>query len=126
MARTITPFLMFDGVAEQAMNLYVSLFEGAAIISTDRYESGAIRRAVFELCGRRLFCADSPIRHDFSFTPSLSLFVECASVHELDNAFARLSDDGRVLMPAGDYGFSKRFAWTDDRFGVSWQLNFSD
>ena len=59
----------------------------------------------------------------FTFTPAISLFVECEDEAELDTAFARLSDGGAALMPPGDYGFSRKFAWLADRFGVSWQLN---
>ena len=70
-------------------------------------------------------CIDSPIKHAFTFTPSFSLFVECESEAELDAAFARLSDGGSVLMPPGNYGFSTKFAWVNDRFGVSWQLNWT-
>ncbi len=53
----------------------------------------------------------------------MSLFVECESEAELDEAFARISDGGKVMMPPGNYGFSTKFAWVGDRFGVSWQLN---
>ena len=68
-------------------------------------------------------CIDSPIKHGFTFTPSMSLFVECEDEAEMDAAFARLSQGGAVLMPPGNYGFSTKFVWLNDRFGVSWQLN---
>ena len=55
----------------------------------------------------------------------MSLFVECESEAELDAAFERLSHDGQVFMPLDDYGFSKKFGWLQDRFGVSWQLNLT-
>ena len=55
----------------------------------------------------------------------MSLFVECESEDELRGAFARLSEGGSVLMPAGNHGFSTLFAWVSDRFGVSWQLNLA-
>ncbi len=57
------------------------------------------------------------------FTPATSLFVDCASEAELDALFARLPDGGEVLMAPANYGFSRKFAWVSDRFGVSWQLN---
>ncbi|WP_219999912.1 VOC family protein [Halomonas sp. LBP4] len=60
-----------------------------------------------------------------TFTPSMSLFVESESEAELDEAFAQLSSGGEVLMPPDDYGFSARFTWLNDRFGVSWQLNLT-
>ena len=63
------------------------------------------------------------MKHDFTFTPAMSLFVDCDNTEELERAFAALSEGGKVFMPLDDYGFSKRFGWCSDRFGVSWQLN---
>lgn len=129
MARDITTHLMFDGVAEEAMALYVSLFPDSEVVETDRYGSGeagaegSVRLARFTIAGRRFQCIDSPMKHDFSFTPSMSLFVDCENEDELKSAFDRLATDGEVLMPLDNYGFSTRFGWVNDRFGVSWQLN---
>ena len=53
----------------------------------------------------------------------MSLFVECADEAEMGAAFQRLSAGGAVLIPPGNYGFSAKFSWVQDRFGVSWQLN---
>jgi len=53
----------------------------------------------------------------------LSMHVTCASEAEIDARFARLSDGGAVLMPLGEYPFSRRYGWVQDRFGVSWQLS---
>ena len=86
---------------------------------------GSVKRADFVLAGREFLCIDSPVKHAFTFTPSMSLFVECESEAELESAFARLSDGGRVLMPLDNYGFSTRFGWLTDRFEVSWQLNLT-
>ena len=66
---------------------------------------------------------DSPPVHDFDFTPSISLFVDFESDETLETAFAKLSETGKIMMPLDDYGFSKRFGWLSDKFGVSWQLN---
>jgi predicted 3-demethylubiquinone-9 3-methyltransferase (glyoxalase superfamily) len=121
---------MFDGKAEEAMTFYVSLFRGE-VTRVEKYGPGApgregsVKKADFTLAGHRLACIDSPIRHPFTFTPSMSLFVECADESELDRAFAALSEGGAVLMPPGDYGFSAKFTWVNDRFGVSWQLNLA-
>ena len=71
-------------------------------------------------------CSDSPVKHNFSFTPANSIFVECDTAEELDRAFGILSDGGQVLMPVDNYGFSQRFGWLNDQFGVSWQLNLAD
>ncbi len=79
--------------------------------------------ASFSIAGQIFRCIDSHVSHGFTFTPSFSIFVECESEAELDRAFAALSEGGGVMMPPGNYGFSSKFAWLADRFGVSWQLN---
>lgn len=61
--------------------------------------------------------------HKFSFTPAISIYVTCESEDEINNLYQKLSDGGQVMMPIDDYGFSKKFGWTADKFGVSWQLN---
>jgi predicted 3-demethylubiquinone-9 3-methyltransferase (glyoxalase superfamily) len=130
MPRSVVTQLMFEGRAEEAMTLYVALF-GGSVTAVEKYgpgehgKEGTIKRAEFAVGGHRLACIDSPAPHAFTFTPSASLFVECADEAELDRAFATLSDGGAVLMPTGNYGFSKKFAWVSDRFGVSWQLNLA-
>ncbi len=129
MAHTVTPFLMFDGVAENAMRFYVSLFNDSEITRLERYgrqeqgREGSIKRADFLLGRQRFMCMDSPVKHAFSFTPSMSIFIECETEAELEQVYKQLSDGGEVLMPLDDYGLSKRFGWLNDRFGVSWQLN---
>lgn len=129
MVRRAATFLMFQhGDAEEAMRAYVALFEGARINRLERWAAGepgaegTVKLAEFELAGHRLLCSDSPVRHAFGFTPSVSLYIECDDADALDRLFAALSDGGRVLMPVDDYGFSRRFGWCDDRHGVSWQL----
>lgn len=130
MPRSVVTQLMFEGKAEEAMTLYVSLF-GGSVTSVEKYgpggpgPEGTIMRAEFTIAGHRLACIDSPAKHQFTFTPSASLFVECAAEAELDKAFATLSEGGGVLMPPNNYGFSKKFTWVSDRFGVSWQLNLA-
>ena len=129
MASAVATFLMFDGVAEEAMNFYVSLFGGSEITRIERFgpgqqgAEGTVKRADFTLAGHKLICFDSPVKHDFTFTPSISIFVECENEAELDEAFNQLSAGGGVLMPLDNYGFSAKFGWVKDRFGVSWQLN---
>ncbi|WP_432989133.1 VOC family protein [Dactylosporangium sp. CA-233914] len=125
----MSPFLMFEGNAEAAMNAYVALFDDGEVLSVVRHPegdfAGKIQLAVFRAAGQRLMCSDSAVRHGFTFTPSLSLFVECADDAELTRLFEALADGGGVLMPLNNYGFSTRFGWVNDRFGVSWQLNLA-
>jgi predicted 3-demethylubiquinone-9 3-methyltransferase (glyoxalase superfamily) len=125
----ITTFLMFTGAAEEAMNFYVSLFPNSRVVSVSRYgagepgKEGTVKQAAFELNNTRLLCIDSPVKHAFDFTPSISLFTDCDDVAQLDRLFAAFNEGGMALMPPNNYGFSQKFAWVQDRFGVSWQLN---
>lgn len=132
MKTTARPFLVFqDGVAQAALDLYFATFPDCRMVRVEHYAqgepgpTGTIKVAVFTLCGREFMCSDSPVKHKFSFTPSSSTFVEFDSVAELERVFGVLSDNGEVLMPLDNYGFSQRFGWVNDRFGVSWQLNFA-
>ena len=131
MAKSISPFLMFEGAAEAAMNFYVPLFPGSSIQSIARFgpegpgKEGSVMTGILSLNGQTIMFLDSPVKHAFTFTPAISLFVECQSVEEIDRLFAVLSDGGQVLMPLDAYPFAQRFGWTNDRFGVSWQLRFS-
>jgi predicted 3-demethylubiquinone-9 3-methyltransferase (glyoxalase superfamily) len=125
-----TPFLMFqDGHAQAALDVYLDTFADSRLSCVVRYGAGepgpegSIKFARFSLYGHEFMCSDSPIKHAFAFTPSSSILVEFESAEAVDRAFAALADDGQVLMPLDDYGFSRRFGWLNDRFGVSWQLS---
>lgn len=127
---TAKPFLMFQGGAAQAaLDLYLATFPDSRLVRVERYAAGqggpagTIKVAVFTICGREFMCSDSPVKHGFSFTPASSTFVDFDSIAELERVFAILSEGGQALMPLNNYGFSKRFGWVNDRFGVSWQLN---
>ena len=126
----VIPFLMFqDGTAEEAMNFYTSLIEDSEITTIVRYganeggDEGTIMQATFTLKGQEFMCIDSNIKHEFSFTPSFSIYITCNTEEEIRNLYQRLNEEGQSLMPLDDYGFSKKFGWLNDRFGVSWQLN---
>ncbi|WP_026585391.1 VOC family protein [Bacillus sp. J33] len=125
----VTPFLMFQGNAEEAMNYYISLIEESEIKSITRYganeagEEGSVMHAAFSLKGQEIMCIDSNVKHDFTFTPSFSLYITCDTEEEIDQLYKSLLDGGIALMPLGDYSFSKKFGWVNDKFGVSWQVN---
>lgn len=127
----ITSFLMFTGQAEEAMTFYTSLFHDSKVERIARYgpgeggPEGTVMHAVFTLNGQQLMCIDSPVQHAFTFTPSMSLWVDCTSDAEVDKLFEALSNGGQVMMPLGAYPFSERYAWLSDRFGVSWQLSYN-
>lgn len=129
MANSMVPMLMFAANADEAISFYVSLFENSGVLSMEYYGAdeqgveGSVKKASFVVAGQHLMAIDSPVKHEFGFTPAISLFVECDSSEHFHEAFAQLSEDGKVLMPADNYGFSELFAWVSDRFGVSWQLS---
>ncbi len=131
MSTNVRPFLMFEGKAEEAMNFYVSLFSGGEVLDIVRYgpgeagAEGSVKLAHFSIGGQVLMCIDSYVKHAFTFTPAMPLFVDCDTADELRRVTSALSEGGEVLMPLGDYGFSREFAWVSDRFGVSWQLNLA-
>jgi predicted 3-demethylubiquinone-9 3-methyltransferase (glyoxalase superfamily) len=120
---------MFSGNAEKAMNFYTSLFDDSEIISIIRYgvneagKEGTVLHAKFSLNGQEFMCIDSSVEHEFTFTPSISLYVTCDTQDEIERLFGKLSQDGKVYMPLSAYPFSEKFGWVEDKFGVSWQLN---
>jgi predicted 3-demethylubiquinone-9 3-methyltransferase (glyoxalase superfamily) len=88
--------------------------------------AGSVRRAVFALNRQEFMCIDSGIAHGFSFTPSMSLFVSLDTESDLDKLYAALSEGGQILMPLSAYPFSNRYAWVNDKYGLSWQLMLAD
>ena len=117
--------------AEEAMNFYVSLFDNSKILDLKRWEKGApgkegtIMHATFTLNGKLFMCSDSPPIHEWDFTPAVSNFIECVDETQMEYLFTKLSENGMVMMPLGNYGFSQKFGFVEDRFGVSWQLNLN-
>ena len=123
-----TPFLMFQGQAQAAIDLYTATLPDTRVLEMKRHpkptaNGGTVMLARVAICGSDFLFSDSPPVHAFTFTPSTSIFVDCDSPEQLRQLFDALSDGGGVLMPLADYGFSRRFGWLADRFGVSWQLN---
>ena len=124
----ITPFLWFDTQAEQAMNFYVDMFNGAPykkqesrIVGITRYEKGMdapgadalegkVITGIFELAGQRFMALDGgPI---FTFTEATSFYVECEDQKEVDYFWNKLS-----AVPEAE-----QCGWLKDKFGVSWQI----
>jgi predicted 3-demethylubiquinone-9 3-methyltransferase (glyoxalase superfamily) len=135
MQKTIT-FLMFTGEqcgkAEKAINFYISLFENSEIKSIEYFKADepggnerCVKHALFTLGGLEYMAIDSPAEHAFTFTPAVSVYVNCETENEINKLYESLSHEGSAMMPLGDYGFSKKFGWISDKYGVSWQLNFT-
>jgi predicted 3-demethylubiquinone-9 3-methyltransferase (glyoxalase superfamily) len=112
----ITPFLSFDGKAEEAMNFYISIFKNAKPGRVTRYgdagpgPKGSVMSATFELDGQEFFALNGGPA--FTFTPAISFFVNCETQAEVDELWEKLS--------AG--GSTQRCGWLQDKFGVSWQI----
>jgi len=112
----ITPFLWFDGKAEEAMNFYVSIFKNAKVLNVTRRgeaspgANGTVMSATFELDGQRFIALNGgPM---FSFTPAISFFVDCETQQEVDELWEKLSEGGQ----------KQRCGWLKDKYGVSWQI----
>ena len=113
----ITPFLWFDGQAEQAANFYLSVFKNSRIISISRYgdagpgPKGGVMTVEFELDGQRFIALNGGPQ--FKFTEAVSFSVECGTQEEIDHFCEELSAGGEQ-GPCG---------WLKDKFGLSWQVN---
>jgi predicted 3-demethylubiquinone-9 3-methyltransferase (glyoxalase superfamily) len=107
----ITPFLWFDGNAEEAMNFYISIFSNSKVISTMPGPGGAIMGATFQLEGQEFFVLNGGPQ--FKFNESISFFVKCDTQAEIDEKWAKLTADG---------GEESRCGWLKDKYGLSWQI----
>jgi predicted 3-demethylubiquinone-9 3-methyltransferase (glyoxalase superfamily) len=112
----ITPFLWFDGRAEEAMNFYVSIFKNSTIVGVHRNgEAGAgpkgtVMAATFQLAGQAFTALNGGPQ--FSFSPAISFLVNCETQQEVDELWKKLSEGGE----------KQNCGWLKDRFGVSWQI----
>lgn len=107
----ITPFLWFDGNAEEAMNHYVSIFKDSKIVGLNRMGEGKVMSCSFQLEGQT-FMALNGGPH-YSFTPAISLYVNCETQDEVDELWEKLCTGG---------GKPGRCGWLEDKYGVSWQI----
>ena len=123
MITAAAPFLMFQGQCGEALAFYAATVPGARIAALDRKPDGTVAMARLSVAGLEIMANDSPPVHDFDFTPSSSTFLTVEGPDQVDALAAALGEGGKALMPPDDYGFSRRFAWVQDRFGVSWQIN---
>jgi predicted 3-demethylubiquinone-9 3-methyltransferase (glyoxalase superfamily) len=123
--QTITAHLWFDKEAKQAAELYTSIFKDSEIKNTAALRdtpSGTVDLLSIELLGQEFKLINAgPL---FKFTPAVSFLVACDTKDEVDSLWDGLSKDGTALMELGEYPFSERYGWTQDRYGLSWQVMF--
>ena len=112
----ITPFLWFDGKAEEAMNFYVSIFKNSKVVQLTRYgdagpgPKGTVMSAIFQLEGQEFYALNGGPQ--FKFSPAISMFVNCETQQEVDELWEKLSAGGKT----------NRCGWLDDKFGLTWQI----
>jgi predicted 3-demethylubiquinone-9 3-methyltransferase (glyoxalase superfamily) len=112
----ITPFLWFDNQAEEAANFYTSIFTNAKIGSIRRYgdagpgPKGTAMSATFQIEGQEFIAFNGGPA--FTFSPAISLFVNCATQEEVDDLWEKLSEGGE----------KNQCGWLRDKFGISWQI----
>jgi predicted 3-demethylubiquinone-9 3-methyltransferase (glyoxalase superfamily) len=112
----ITPFLWFDGKAEEAMNVYVSVFKNSKLGNVTRYgeagpgPKGTVMSATFQLDGQEFYALNGGPH--FSFSPAVSFFVNCETQQEVDELWEKLSAGGE----------KQKCGWLKDKYGLSWQV----
>jgi predicted 3-demethylubiquinone-9 3-methyltransferase (glyoxalase superfamily) len=119
----ISPYLWFDKEAVEAAKFYTAIFDNSRIVSQSQLEntpSGTVDMVSIELMGQEFgMMSAGPF---FKINPSISFLVACKSKEEVDHLWSKLNEGGEVMMELGEYPFSKRYGWTKDKFGVSWQI----
>jgi predicted 3-demethylubiquinone-9 3-methyltransferase (glyoxalase superfamily) len=112
----ITPFLWFNGNAEEAMNFYVSVFKNSKVVSITRYgeagpgPKGSVMSGTFQLEGQTFYALNRGPQ--FTFSPAISFFVKCETQKEVDELWEKLSRGGET----------QRCGWLKDKYGLSWQI----
>lgn len=121
----ITTHLWFDKEAKEAAEFYTSVFENSKIKDTttlDNTPSGSVDMVTIELSGQEFtLLSAGPL---FKFNPSVSFLVACQTKDEVDALWEKLSEGGAALMELGEYPFSEKYGWTQDKYGLSWQVMF--
>ncbi|HEX2123717.1 MAG TPA: VOC family protein [Thermoanaerobaculia bacterium] len=122
----ITPHLWFDKEAKEAGAFYTSLFPGSRVRNTTTLHntpSGSVDIVTIELAGQEFtLLSAGPL---FRFTPAISFLITCDAKEEVDALWGELSRGGTPLMELGSYPFSERYGWTQDRYGLSWQVYYA-
>ncbi|MBI2106282.1 VOC family protein [Candidatus Woesearchaeota archaeon] len=125
----IVPCLWFDNEAEKAAKFYASIFPNSKINEIVSYPIetpsnkpiGSVMTVTFELNGYEFMGLNGG--DFFKLNPSISIAIQCETEEEIDKLYENLSKNGETLMPLQNYGFSKKFGWVNDKFGMSWQIN---
>jgi predicted 3-demethylubiquinone-9 3-methyltransferase (glyoxalase superfamily) len=140
--QSLSIYLTFHGNAEEAMNFYISVFENAEVVHVIRARSedagwteGTLQYGIFKIASQQVVCMNAPPPGsrgndiapwpEFEFNPAMTIYVERDSEEGFDKLYEALSEGGDKYLPAQSYGFSPKFAWVNDRYGISWRINLS-
>ena len=121
----ITPHLWFDNNAEEAAKFYTSIFKDSKlknVTTLHNTPSGTVEIFTVEVLGQEFtLISAGPL---FKFNPSVSFLVACSTKEEVDGLWKKLSEGGTALMDLGEYPFSEKYGWMQDKYGLSWQIMF--
>ena len=121
----IASHLWFDKEAKEAAEFYTSIFKDSRVKNTTTLHntpSGSVDIVTIGVAGQEfMLISAGPL---FKFNPSVSFLVACKTKEEVDALWKKLSERGVALMELGEYPFSERYGWTEDRYGLSWQVMF--
>ena len=108
--QTITPFLWFDGQAEEAMNFYTSVFKNSKVINVSPGPNGKAMSVTFELNGQKFHALNAGPQ--FKFNEAISMFIDCETQEEVDELWEKLSAGGE----------ESKCGWLKDKYGLWWQV----
>jgi predicted 3-demethylubiquinone-9 3-methyltransferase (glyoxalase superfamily) len=121
----ITPHLWFDNDAQEAAKFYTSIFKDSRlknVTTLHNTPSGTVEIITIEILGQEFtLISAGPL---FKFNPSVSFLVACSTKEEVDELWKKLSEGGTALMDLGEYPFSEKYGWVQDKYGLSWQIMF--
>ena len=121
----ITPHLWFDNNAEEAAKFYTSIFKDFKlknVTTLHNTPSGTVEIITIEVLGQEFtLISAGPL---FKFNPSVSFLVTCSTKEEVNELWKKLSEGGTALMDLGEYPFSEKYGWVQDKYGLSWQIMF--
>jgi len=125
MAQKITPCLWFEKDAQELCKFYTTMFKDSEVKNIRTLKntpSGNVEVAAVRLVDLEFtLLVAGPF---FKFTPAVSFLVACATKEEVEALWAELATGGRPLMELGEYPFSERYGWMEDKYGLSWQVMY--
>jgi len=124
----ITPHLWYDKEAKEAAEFYVAAFGADSqirdVTTIHDTPSGSADIVTFDVLGQEFMAISAgPL---FKINPSISFHVKCKTVEEVGEIWEKLSPRGTIMMELGEYPFSKRYGWIQDKYGVSWQVIYTE